>query len=46
MRGCLIALAGLKQGKWVTIRLQLHPPATTDDLPYLTELARALARRL
>jgi hypothetical protein len=41
-----LALHVLRHATWVSVRLTLHPPATTEDLPSLVELVRALAQRL
>jgi len=44
--GNALSLQFLKGDTWVTLQLRLQPSAMIEDLPYLTELGRAIASRL
>lgn len=44
--GNALTLQFLKGDTWVTLVLRLQPSAMIEDLPYLTELGRAVASRL
>ena len=44
--GNALILQFLKGDTWVTLQLRLQPSAMIEDLPYLTDLARAVAARI